>query len=74
SPPPRPTLKKRSFMSRFARFVLGVVALVLIAGVVAGAVIALTDRAASVKVREWTENSVRDTTQDLKDYIRENTQ
>ena len=46
-------------MSRFARFVFGLIALVLIAGVVAGAVIALTDRAASVKVREWTENSRR---------------
>ncbi|MGK2933352.1 MAG: protein kinase domain-containing protein, partial [Solirubrobacterales bacterium] len=74
SPPPRPKLKKRSFMSRFARFVLGLVALVLIAGVVAGAVIALTDRAASIKVREWTENSVNGATSDLKDYIRENTQ
>jgi serine/threonine protein kinase len=74
SPPPRPTLKKRSFMSRLTRFVLGLVALVLIAGVVAGAVIALTDRAASVKVREWTENSVKDTTRDLKDFIKTNTQ
>ncbi len=74
SPPPRPKLKKRSFMSRFARFVLGLVALVLIAGVVAGAVIALTDRAASIKVREWTENSVSGATSDLKDFVRENTQ
>lgn len=61
-------------MSRFARFVLGLVALVLIAGVVAGAVIALTDRAASIKVREWTENSVSGATSDLKDFVRENTQ
>ena len=74
SPPPRPKLKKRSFMSRFARFVFGLVALVLIAGVVAGAVIALTDRAASVKVREWTEKSVNGATKDLKDFVRENTQ
>ncbi|MBK8295535.1 MAG: serine/threonine protein kinase [Solirubrobacterales bacterium] len=74
NPPPRPTLKKRSFMSRFARFVFGLVALVLIAGVVAGAVIALTDRAASIKVREWTEKSVRGATSDLKDFVRENTQ
>lgn len=74
SPPPRPTLKKRSLMSRFARFVLGLVALVLIAGIVAGTVIMITDRAASIKVREWTENSVNGATSDLKDFVRENTQ
>lgn len=73
-PPPRPTVKKRSAMNRFARFLAGLMALILIALLVAGAVIALTDRAASVKVREWAGQSVDDVSQQLKDYLRDNTQ
>jgi hypothetical protein len=73
-PPPRPTVKKRSAMNRFARFLAGLLALILIALLVAGAVITLTDRAASVKVREWAGRSVDDVSQQLKDYLRENTQ
>ncbi len=73
-PPPRPTVKKRSAMNRFARFLAGLLALILIALLVAGAVITLTDRAASVKVREWAGQSVDDVSQQLKDYLRENTQ
>jgi serine/threonine-protein kinase len=72
-PPPRPVVKKRSLFSRFIRFLAGLLALILIALLVAGAVIALTDRAASVKVREWAGQSVDDVSQELRDYLRENT-
>jgi serine/threonine-protein kinase len=72
-PPPRPVVKKRSLLSRFIRFLAGLFALILIALLVAGAVIALTDRAASVKVREWAGQSVDDVSQQLRDYLRENT-
>jgi hypothetical protein len=61
-------------MNRFARFLAGLLALILIALLVAGAVITLTDRAASVKVREWAGRSVDDVSQQLKDYLRQNTQ
>jgi hypothetical protein len=66
-------VKKRSLLSRFIRFLAGLFALILIALLVAGAVIALTDRAASVKVREWAGQSVDDVSQQLRDYLRENT-
>ena len=72
-PPPRPVVKKRSAFSRFIRFLAGLFALILIALLVAGTVIALTDRAASVKVREWAGQSVDDVSQQLRDYLRENT-
>jgi len=72
--PPRPTVKKRSLFSRTLRFLMGMLALVLIAGAVAGIVISLTDRAAEVRVRQWTERSVDGLTTDLKDFLRENTQ
>jgi len=79
-PPPRYTLpqtsrpQKRSFMRSFGRFLLGVLALILIAGVVAGSVIALTDRAATVKVREWAGKSVGKLTDELKQAVKDNTQ
>ncbi|MEX0621224.1 MAG: protein kinase [Solirubrobacterales bacterium] len=73
-PPPRPFVKKRSLMNRTVRFFAGLFALVLIALLVAGLVISLTDRAASVKVREWAGQSVNDVTRDMRDYLRENTQ
>ena len=81
-PPPRYTLPqtaprakpKRSFMRSFFRFVLGMMALVLIAAVVAGSVILLTDRAASVKIKDWAGNSVERLSDELKQQVRENTQ
>jgi len=80
-PPPRYTLpqaaarpKKRSFMRSFGRFLMGVIALILIAAVVAGTVIVLTDRAATVKVREWTGKSVDKLTDELKQAVKDNTQ
>ncbi|MCB0830408.1 MAG: hypothetical protein KDB64_05760 [Solirubrobacterales bacterium] len=81
-PPPRYTLpqtaprprQKRSFIRSFFRFVLGALALVLIAAVVAGSVILLTDRAASVKIKDWAGNSVEKLSDELKQQVRDNTQ
>ena len=61
-------------MRSFFRFVLGVLALVLIAAVVAGSVILLTDRAASVKIKDWAGNSVEKLSDELKQQVRDNTQ
>jgi hypothetical protein len=55
------------------RFLAGLLALIAVALIVAGLVISLTDRAASVKVREWAGDSVNQVTRELKDYIKENT-
>ncbi len=71
--PPRPTVKKRSLPARAARFLGGLFALVLIAALVAGAVITLTDDRATVRVRDWTSQSIDQLSTDLKDYVRENT-
>ena len=73
-PPPRPVVRKRSLLSRTIRFFAGLLALILVALLVAGLVISLTDRAASVKVREWAGESVKDVSRDLRNYLRENTQ
>lgn len=81
-PPPRyrqpvatpPAPPKRSFFRSLTRFLFGMLALILIAAAVAGGVIALTDRAASVKVREWAGKSVDDLTREIKDTLRDNTQ
>jgi len=81
-PPPRyqqpapapPAPPRRSFFRSVTRFLFGMLALILIAAAVAGGVIALTDRAASVKVREWAGKSVDDLTREIKDTLRDNTQ
>lgn len=82
-PPPRYTLppatsrakkKKRGFFRSALRFLFGMFALVLIAAAVAFTVITLTDRAASVKVRDWAGNSVEKLTDELKQQVRDNTQ
>lgn len=72
-PPPRPAVRKRSLLNRTIRFFAGVLALILVALLVAGLVISLTDRAASVEVREWAGESVKDVSRELRDYLRENT-
>ena len=48
--------------------------LVLIAAVVAGSVILLTDRAASVKIKDWTGEFGREDLERVKQQIRDNTQ
>jgi len=71
--PRRPPERKRGFFRATTRFLMGMIALILIAGAVAAGVIALTDRGASVKVREWTGKTVDGLTQELKDTLRQNT-
>lgn len=73
-PQSRPPGKKRSFMRSFFRFLVGMLALVLIAAAVAGSVILLTDRAASVKIRDWTGDTVEKLTDELKQQVRQNTE
>ena len=74
APTLRPPPRKRSLFSRFSRFVMGMIALVLIAAAVAATVIALTDRAAAVKARDWAGNSVDGVTRELKQFLQDNTQ
>jgi len=71
--PPRPTVPRRSLSARAARFLGGLLALVLVAAVVAGGVLVLTDDQATSRAREWTSQSIDQLSTDLKDYIREST-
>ncbi len=68
--PPR----KRSAFSRFVRFVLAAVALVLVAGAVATAVILTTDRAAGVKVTKVAGDTVDKVVEEFKDLVEKNTE
>ena len=60
-------------MGRVGRFLVGLILMIMIAAVVAGAVIAVTDRAASVKIREWAGQSVDDLSGELRQTLRDNT-
>jgi eukaryotic-like serine/threonine-protein kinase len=79
-PPPSPTRppmqppQKRSAFARFARFVMALVALVLIAAAVAAAVIYTTDKAAGVKVKEVTGDTVGRVVEEFEDLVRTNTE
>jgi eukaryotic-like serine/threonine-protein kinase len=64
--------RKRGAFSRFARFVLAAVALVLVAGVVATAVIVTTDKAAGVKVSKVAGETVDKVVEELKDLVNNN--
>ncbi|MCW2987087.1 MAG: hypothetical protein JWM24_25, partial [Solirubrobacterales bacterium] len=66
--------KTRSGFSRFVRFVLALVALVLVAAAVAGAVIYATDQAAGVKVRQVAGDSVEKVVEEVKDLVKKNTE
>jgi serine/threonine-protein kinase len=68
--PPR----KRSAFSRFVRFVLATVALVLVAAAVATAVIVTTDKAAGVRVTKFAGNTVDKVVEEFKDLVRQNTE
>ncbi len=73
APPPRAAQpRKRGAFSRFARFVLALVALVLIAGAVAAAVIVTTDKAAGVKVSKVAGETVDKVVEELKDLVNNN--
>jgi serine/threonine protein kinase len=77
SPPPAsapPALKKRSAFSRFARFVMAAVALVLIAAAVAAAVIVATDKATGVKATEVAGDSVHKVVEEFKELVKKNTE
>ena len=64
--------RKRSVFSRFVRFVLALVALVLIAAAVAAAVIVTTDKAAGVKVTKVAGNTVEKVVEEVKDLVKKN--
>jgi serine/threonine protein kinase len=69
-----PRQKTRSGFSRFVRFVLALVALVLVAAAVAGAVIYATDQAAGVKVSKVAGETVDKVVEELKDVVKKNTE
>jgi serine/threonine protein kinase len=64
--------RRRGAFSRFARFVLALVALVLVAAAVATAVIVTTDKAAGVKVSRVAGDSVDKVVEELKDLVNNN--
>jgi serine/threonine-protein kinase len=64
--------RRRGAFSRFARFVLALVALVLVAAAVATAVIVTTDKAASVKVSRVAGDTVDKVVEELKDLVHNN--
>jgi serine/threonine-protein kinase len=66
--------RQRGAFSRFARFVLAAVALVLVAAAVATAVIVSTDKAAGVKVSKVAGDTIDKVVEEVKDLVRENTE
>ncbi len=68
--PPR----RRGAFSRFARFVLAAVALVLVAAAVATAVIVSTDKAAGVKVSRVAGDTIEKVVEEVKELVRNNTE
>jgi eukaryotic-like serine/threonine-protein kinase len=76
APPPRATAppRKRGAFSRFARFVLAAVALVLVAAAVATAVIVSTDKAAGVKVSRVAGDTIDKVVEEVKELVRNNTE
>jgi eukaryotic-like serine/threonine-protein kinase len=79
APPPAPPAwpeeaARRGAFSRFARFVLATVALVLIAAAVATAVILATEKANGVKASEVAGNSVSRVVDGLKELVKKNTE
>jgi serine/threonine protein kinase len=65
---------KRGAFSRFVRFVLALVALVLVAGAVATAVIVTTDKAAGVKVSRVAGDTVDKVVEEVKELVKKNTE
>ncbi|HET7418357.1 MAG TPA: protein kinase [Solirubrobacterales bacterium] len=66
--------RRRGAFSRFVRFVLALVALVLVAAAVATAVIVSTDKAAGVKVSRVAGDTVDKVVEELKDLVNNNTE
>jgi hypothetical protein len=74
SPPAAAPPTGRGAFSRFARFVLATVALVLIAGAVAAAVIFATDSASGVDAREVAGDTVDRVVEEFKELVERNTE
>ncbi len=74
--PPRSAAppQRRGAFSRFVRFVLALVALVLIAAAVATAVIVTTDKAAGVKVSKVAGDTVDKVVEEVKDLVKKNSE
>ena len=70
--PPAPA--KRGAFSRFARFVMAAVALVLIAAAVAAAVIVATDKATGVHATEVAGSTVDKVVEEVKELVKKNTE
>jgi serine/threonine-protein kinase len=66
--------RRRGAFSRFTRFVLALVALVLIAAAVATAVIVATDQASGVRATEVAGDSVDRVVEELKELVKKNTE
>ncbi|MBA3864855.1 MAG: serine/threonine protein kinase [Solirubrobacterales bacterium] len=66
--------KKRGGFSRFVRFVLALIALVLVAGAVATAVIITTDKAAGVHVSKVAGETVDKVVEELKGLVQKNSE
>jgi serine/threonine-protein kinase len=64
--------RKRSAFSRFVRFILALIALVLVAGAVATGVILTTDKAAGVHVSKVAGDTVHKVVEEFKDLVSKN--
>jgi serine/threonine-protein kinase len=73
-PVSHPAPAKRGAFSRFARFVMAAVALVLIAAAVAAAVIVATDKATGVRATEVAGDSVDKVVEEFKELVKKNTE
>jgi len=74
APPRAAGARRRSPFSRFVRFVLALVALVLVAAAVATAVIVTTDKAAGVKVTRVAGDTVDKVVEEFKSLVNKNTE
>jgi serine/threonine-protein kinase len=72
APPGAAAPKKRGGFSRFVRFILALVALVLVAAAVATAVIVTTDKAAGVKVTKVAGDTVDKVVEEVKGLVNKN--
>ncbi|MFN8216498.1 MAG: protein kinase [Solirubrobacterales bacterium] len=74
APAPRPAAapRRRSGFSRFMRFILALVALVLVAAAVATAVILTTDKAAGVHITKVAGDTVDKVVEEFKDLVSKN--
>jgi eukaryotic-like serine/threonine-protein kinase len=73
-PPAVPAPAQRGAFSRFARFVMAAVALVLIAAAVAAGVIIATDKATGVRATEVAGDSVDKVVEEFKELVKKNTE